>query len=169
MSGIERVKKFQFLFNTVPFVLIIAFQGNDNKFTNDKDNVFDKFQQYFAAVPASIFCCYPHVNISLLSPRQYVAAVPASIFRCYPRVNISLLSPRQYFAAIPASIFRCYPASILRCCTRILLLFFFCILFNHILNHTKFLQLNFIHSSAHIGMRFHLYIFFAMFCVSLFS
>ena len=109
MSGIERVKKFQFLFNTVPFVLIIAFQGNDNKFTNDKDNVFDKFQQYFAAVPASIFCCYPHVNISLLSPRQYVAAVPASIFRCYPRVNISLLSPRQYFAAVPASIFRCCP------------------------------------------------------------
>ena len=109
MSGIERVKKSQFLFNTVPFVLIIAFQGNDNKFTNDKDNVFDKLQQYFAAVPASIFCCYPHVNISLLSPRQYVAAVPASIFRCYPRVNISLLSPRQYFAAVPASIFRCYP------------------------------------------------------------
>jgi len=33
-----------------------------------------------------------------------------------------------------------------------------------ILNHTKFLHLNSIHSSVYIGMRFHLYIFFTMFC-----
>jgi len=32
-------------------------------------------------------------------------------------------------------------------------------------NHTKFLHLNWIHSSMYIDMRFHLYIFFTMFCV----
>jgi len=42
---------------------------------------------------------------------------------------------------------------------------FFYILFNHIINHTKFLQLNVIHSSVYIGMLFHLYIFFTMLCV----
>jgi len=46
-------------------------------------------------------------------------------------------------------------------------------LFKDILNnHTKFLQLNWIHSSVYnirLGMRFHLYIFFTMFCVYMFS
>jgi len=50
-----------------------------------------------------------------------------------------------------------------------LFLLFFYILFNHIINHTEFLQLNFIHSSMYIDMLFHLYIFFTMFCVCLFS
>jgi len=50
-----------------------------------------------------------------------------------------------------------------------LFLFLFCILFKHIINHTKFLPLNVIHSSVYIGMLFHLYIFFTMFCVCLFS
>ena len=44
--------------------------------------------------------------------------------------------------------------------------YFFCfyILFKDILNHTKFLQLNSIHWSVRIGMRFHLYIFFTTPC-----
>ena len=41
-------------------------------------------------------------------------------------------------------------------------IFIFCL---NILNHTKFLHLNLIYSSVYIGMRFHLYIFFTMFCV----
>jgi len=35
----------------------------------------------------------------------------------------------------------------------------------HCSNHTKFLHLNSIHSSMYVGMCFHLYIFFTMFCV----
>jgi len=42
-------------------------------------------------------------------------------------------------------------------------LFYFHILFKHVLNHTKFFPLNLIHSSMYI--RFYLYIFFTMFCV----
>ena len=45
---------------------------------------------------------------------------------------------------------------------------FFSILFKHIINHTKFLQLHLIHSSVYIGMLFHLYIFFTRFYVCLF-
>jgi len=48
-------------------------------------------------------------------------------------------------------------------------LFHFHILFKHILNHIKLLELNLIPSSVNIGMRFHLYIFFTVFCVYLFS
>jgi len=49
--------------------------------------------------------------------------------------------------------------------TYLLVLFFtFFILLNYS-NHTKILHLNSIHSSVYIGMRFHLYIFFTMFCV----
>jgi len=47
-------------------------------------------------------------------------------------------------------------------------LLYFYILCKHILNHTKFPQLNVTHSSVYIGMRFHLYIFFTMFYVSSF-
>jgi len=36
------------------------------------------------------------------------------------------------------------------------LFLFFYILFKHIINYTKFLQLNVIHSSVYIGMLFHL-------------
>jgi len=50
-----------------------------------------------------------------------------------------------------------------------LFLFLFLYLFKHIINHTKFLQINVLHSSVYIGMLFHLYIFFAMLCVCLFS
>jgi len=49
------------------------------------------------------------------------------------------------------------------------LLFCFHVLIKHICNHTKFLQINLIHSSVYIGMHFHLYIFFTIFCVCLFS
>jgi len=48
------------------------------------------------------------------------------------------------------------------------LLLCFYILFKRFLNHIKFLQLNSIRSSVYIGTRFHLYIFFTMFCVWLF-
>jgi len=46
---------------------------------------------------------------------------------------------------------------------------FFYILFKHIINYTKFLQFNVIHSSVYVGMLFRLYIFFTMFSVCLFS
>jgi len=49
------------------------------------------------------------------------------------------------------------------------LFLFLNILFKHVINHTKFLQINVIHSSVYVGMLFHLYIFFTMFCVCLFS
>jgi len=45
----------------------------------------------------------------------------------------------------------------------------FCILFKHTINHTTFFHLNLIHSSVYIGMPFHLYMFFTIFCVCLFS
>jgi len=41
--------------------------------------------------------------------------------------------------------------------------FYFHVLFKHIFNHTKLLQLNLIHSYVYIGMHFHLYIFITVF------
>jgi len=54
-------------------------------------------------------------------------------------------------------------------CTSLIHFCFFYIMFKHIINHTKFLQINVIHSSVYIGMLFHLYIFLTVFCVCLFS